>query len=185
MPSRRPRTTGPSVSVLRLGHRAGRDPRLTTHVALAARAFGADRLYLHPPDPDLAERVAAVGRTWGGAFEVVGATDWRAVVREFEGGVVHLTMYGEPLARRLPLLRRQRRLLLVVGGAKVPADAYHRATWNIAVGHQPHSEVAALAVVLAELRGVPGPGAWPGGRRAVVPQVRGKRVDEIASPEGT
>jgi tRNA (cytidine56-2'-O)-methyltransferase len=148
MPPRRPRSTGPAISVLRLGHRAGRDPRLTTHVALTARAFGAERLYLHPPDPALAERVAAVGRTWGGGFEILGAPDWRSVVRSFDGGVVHLTMYGEPMAKRLPLLRRQHRLLVVVGGAKVPSEAYERATWNVAVGHQPHSEVAALAVLL-------------------------------------
>ncbi|MCI4340457.1 MAG: tRNA (cytidine(56)-2'-O)-methyltransferase [Thermoplasmata archaeon] len=178
MPSRPPRSAGPAISVLRLGHRAGRDPRLTTHVALTARAFGAERLYLHPPDPALAERVAAVGRTWGGSFEVVGAPDWRSVVRSFDGGVVHLTMYGEPVAQRLPVLRRQRRLLVIVGGAKVPFEAYERATWNIAVGHQPHSEVAALAVLLERLRGVPGPAPWAGARRAVVPQARGKRVDE-------
>jgi tRNA (cytidine56-2'-O)-methyltransferase len=184
MPRRPPRSTGPSVSVLRLGHRAGRDPRLTTHVALTARALGAERLYLHPPDADLAERVAAVGRTWGGRFEVVGAPDWKAVVREFDGGIVHLTMYGEPIEQRLAVLRRQRRLLVVVGGAKVPAEAYERATWNVAVGHQPHSEVAALAVLLERLRGVPGPGAWPGARRAVVPMSRGKRVDELPAPEG-
>jgi len=141
-------------------------------------------LYLHPPDPDLAQRVGAVGRTWGGTFEVIGAPDWRAVVRQFDGGVVHLTMYGEPIAKRLPALRRQRRLLVVVGGAKVPAEAYQRATWNIAVGHQPHSEVAALAVLLERLRGVPGPGAWPGAQRAVVPQARGKRVVSVAAHGG-
>jgi tRNA (cytidine56-2'-O)-methyltransferase len=179
MPRRPPRSAGPSVSVLRLGHRAGRDPRLTTHVALTARALGAERLFLHPPDPELAARVDAVGRTWGGDFAVVGAPDWRAVVRQFDGGVVHLTMYGEPIGKRIGVLRRQRRLLVVVGGAKVPAEAYQRATWNIAVGHQPHSEVAALAVLLEQLRGVPGPGAWPGAKRAVVPQARGKRVDAL------
>jgi tRNA (cytidine56-2'-O)-methyltransferase len=179
MPRRPPRSKGPSVSVLRLGHRAGRDPRLTTHVALTARALGAERLYLHPPDDELAGRVAAVGRTRGGSFEVIGAPDWKSVVREFDGGVVHLTMYGEPIEKRLALLRRQPRLLVLVGGAKVPAEAYQRATWNIAVGHQPHSEVAALAVLLERLRGVPGPGAWAGARRTVVPQVRGKRVEEV------
>jgi tRNA (cytidine56-2'-O)-methyltransferase len=149
-------------------------------VALTARALGAERLFLHPPDAGLAERVAAVGRTWGGSFEVVAAPDWKAVLRDFDGGIVHLTMYGEPIARRIAALRRQRRLLIVVGGAKVPAEAYQRATWNVAVGHQPHSEVAALAVLLREILGIPGPGAWPGARRAVVPAVRGKRVEEVA-----
>lgn len=178
MPSPRPRTSAPrpAVSVLRLGHRAGRDPRLSTHLALTARAFGAERLYLQPPDEELARRVAAVTATWGGGFEVVGVENWRAPLREFDGGVVHLTMYGEPLARRLGALSRKRRLLVVVGGAKVPSEVYERATWNVAVGHQPHSEVAALAVLLERLLGIPNAGVWPGARRTIVPTARGKRV---------
>ncbi|HKV90535.1 MAG TPA: hypothetical protein VJQ43_04970, partial [Thermoplasmata archaeon] len=159
MPSRR-RSPGPKVRVLRIGHRAGRDPRLTTHVALTARAFGAERLYLHPPDPALALRLDKVGRQWGGDFAVEGVNDWKRLVRGFEGPVVHLTMYGMPLERVVARLRRARSVLLVVGGAKVPRDLYQLASCNVAVGHQPHSEVAAVAVTLARLRGVPGPGAW-------------------------
>ncbi|MFT4946665.1 MAG: tRNA (cytidine56-2'-O)-methyltransferase, partial [Natronomonas sp.] len=34
------------VAVLRLGHRPGRDERMTTHVGLTARALGADRVVL-------------------------------------------------------------------------------------------------------------------------------------------
>ena len=127
MPPRRRNPVRPAVSVLRLGHRIGRDPRLTTHLALAARALGAERLYLHPPDPELAGRVASVGRTWGGAFEVVGVEEWRSLVDRFDGTVVHLTMYGEPWAKARSAVRRARRLLLVVGGAKVPSDIYRRA----------------------------------------------------------
>jgi tRNA (cytidine56-2'-O)-methyltransferase len=149
-------------------------------VALTARAFGAERLYLHPPDADLAERVRAVSRTWGGSFAIEGVQDWKRTVRAFDGSVLHLTMYGEPLERRLPAIRRARSLLIVVGGAKVPGQIYERATWNVAVGHQPHSEVAALAVVLTRLLGVPGPGAWPGSLREVVPMPRGKKVREGA-----
>ena len=106
---RKPRTERPEVSVLRVGHRPGRDPRLTTHLALTARAFGAQRMLLHPPDPDLALRVAAVGKGWGGSFEVIGVPDWRRAVRSFDGPVVHLTMYGLPLARVLPKLEGSRR----------------------------------------------------------------------------
>jgi tRNA (cytidine56-2'-O)-methyltransferase len=50
----------------------------------------------------------------------------------------------------------------------------------VAVGHQPHSEVAALAVVLDRILGVPGPGPWKGARRSVVPMARGKKVDPVA-----
>jgi len=162
--------------VLRVGHRPGRDPRLTTHVALAARAFGARRLYLHPRDDALAERITSVGRRWGGDFEVVPTDDWKKLVDSFPGAVVHLTMYGLPLERCLPRLSRERRLLLVVGGAKVPAELYRRSKYNVAVGHQPHSEVAAVAVTLERLLGVPGPVRRGDAPNRIVPTARGKRV---------
>ena len=168
----------PAVEVLRVGHRPGRDPRLTTHVALAARAFGADRMYLHPPDPELASRLADVVVGWGGQFEIAPAGDWKKVVRGFDGAVVHLTMYGEGLAKVLPRLARERRILLVVGGAKVPPDLYRLATYNVAVGHQPHSEVAAVAVTLERLKGLPGSRRLPGARRWIVPRARGKKLVE-------
>jgi len=171
-----PRRPPPEVSLLRVGHRPGRDPRLTTHVALAARAFGARRMYLHPRDDALAERVASVVRRWGGRFTVVPVDDWKSVVRSFPGAVVHLTMYGLPLERCLPRLARHREILLVVGGAKVPPELYRQATYNVAVGHQPHSEVAAVAVTLERLLGLPGP-ARPGtASQRIIPSARGKRV---------
>ncbi|HYA54069.1 MAG TPA: tRNA (cytidine(56)-2'-O)-methyltransferase, partial [Thermoplasmata archaeon] len=114
-------------------------------------------MYLHPRDDALAERVSSVARKWGGTFEVVPTDDWKKLVNDFSGAVVHLTMYGLPLERCLPQLARERRLLLVVGGAKVPADLYRRAKYNVAVGHQPHSEVAAVAVTLERILGLPGP----------------------------
>jgi tRNA (cytidine56-2'-O)-methyltransferase len=166
----------PEVSVLRIGHRPGRDPRLTTHVALAARALGARRLYLHPSDPPLLERLRTVARRWGGSFEVEPVEDWKRLVRGFDGSVVHLTMYGLPLASVAHRLRRQRRILLVVGGAKVPAELYRLAGANVAVGAQPHSEVAAVAVTLVELLGLPSSRSPRDARFAIRPQARGKRV---------
>jgi tRNA (cytidine56-2'-O)-methyltransferase len=176
---KRLRKARPHVSVLRIGHRVGRDPRLTTHLALAARAFGAERMYLEPPDVELAGRVARVTAEWGGTFEVVGAASWRSVVRDAAGLVVHLTMYGQPLDRVLPRLRRASDVLIVVGGAKVPADLYRRADVNVAVGHQPHSEVAAVAVVLERLFGVPGAAPFARASRRIVPSARGKRVEPM------
>ena len=38
------------ITVLRLGHRKGRDKRITTHVGLVARAFGADELLISTKD---------------------------------------------------------------------------------------------------------------------------------------
>ncbi len=170
------RAARPRVSVLRIGHRPGRDPRLTTHLALAARALGAERMYLHPPDPSVEESLRRVASKWGGRFEVVPAANWRAVVREHAGGVVHLTMYGLELARLVPRLRRASSLLFVVGGAKVPSDLYRIADYNVAVGDQPHSEVAALAVALERVRGLPVRGGRAGAQLQIVPSARGKKV---------
>ncbi len=166
------------VSVLRVGHRPGRDPRLTTHVALTARALGARRMYLHPSDPDLTERLRAVGRRWGGDFEVVPADEWKPLLRSFDGPVLHLTMYGLPLSRVLPRLSRARRAMIVVGGAKVPPELYRLAAYNVSIGSQPHSEVAALAVTLVSLLGLPDAGGMRGARFRIVPRARGKRVVE-------
>ena len=38
--------------------------------------------------------------------------------------------------------------MIVVGGAKVPGDVYKICQYNVAVGNQPHSEVAALALFM-------------------------------------
>ncbi|MCI4348892.1 MAG: tRNA (cytidine(56)-2'-O)-methyltransferase [Thermoplasmata archaeon] len=174
----RPRNSpGPSVDVLRIGHRPGRDPRLTTHLALAARAFGAERLLLHPPDPELARRIDAVRARWGGNFQVEGCPDWKKAIRAFEGPVVHLTMYGLPLSSVRRSLRKARRLLVVAGGAKVPRELYAIATYNVAIEPQPHSEVAALAVFLDRLLGPPGRHRWKGAQQRIRPSSRGKRIE--------
>ena len=58
--ARASRPARPRVELLRVGHRPGRDPRLSTHVALVARAFGAERMYLHPPDATVVASLAGV-----------------------------------------------------------------------------------------------------------------------------
>ncbi|TDA30908.1 MAG: tRNA (cytidine(56)-2'-O)-methyltransferase [Hadesarchaea archaeon] len=170
------------VWVLRLGHRPFRDQRLTTHVALTARAFGAEGMILADRRDEALEReMERMGREWGGSFRVVSGRPWREVVEEWkrEGGkVVHLTMYGRPLEEVLPRLPRD--LLVVVGAEKVPGELFELADFNVAVGNQPHSEVAALAVFLDRLFG----GEelrreFPGARRRIVPSERGKRVLEL------
>ncbi|MBI0582046.1 MAG: tRNA (cytidine(56)-2'-O)-methyltransferase, partial [Methanomassiliicoccales archaeon] len=45
------------ITVLRLGHRPERDKRITTHVALTARAFGARRIIVSTKDPVLEESI--------------------------------------------------------------------------------------------------------------------------------
>ena len=141
-------------------------------------------MFLHPPDPHVEDGLAQVAQNWGGSFRVLPATHWRDVVRRADGPVVHLTMYGLDLEPLLPKLRRARSVLVVVGGAKVPSDLYGLATYNVAIGHQPHSEVAALAVTLVSLRGPPRRGVLRGGRLRIVAMARGKKV-VARSPRGS
>ncbi|RLI07900.1 tRNA (cytidine(56)-2'-O)-methyltransferase [Candidatus Bathyarchaeota archaeon] len=171
-----------SIYVLRLGHRPARDKRVTTHLMLAARAFGASgALYTGTRDQSLEETVRKVRSDWGGSFSVEYAEDWRRTIREWKrrGKVVHLTMYGIPLQRTIQAIRGNlSEKLVVVGGAKVPGEVYGLADWNVAVTSQPHSEVSALAVFLHELfEGRELERAFDGARLRVIPQERGKRVE--------
>ncbi|HEX2065806.1 MAG TPA: tRNA (cytidine(56)-2'-O)-methyltransferase [Candidatus Thermoplasmatota archaeon] len=169
------------IEVLRLGHRPARDKRITTHVCLTARALGARGVRIAEEDGEVVRSVSAVAKRFGGTFAISSGTGWRAPLRQWqdEGGqVVHLTMYGMPLREAVPaIVADGRPVLVVVGAEKVPPELYQLADRNVAVGAQPHSEVAALALLLDRLRG----GAWeddafPGGEIQVLPTARGKRV---------
>jgi len=73
-------------------------------------------------------------------------------------------------------VRRSEDILIVVGAEKVPAEVYGLADWNVAVGNQPHSEVAALAVFLDRLfQGEELCREFEGGLK-IVPSSRGKEV---------
>ena len=168
------------VHVLRLGHRPARDKRLSTHVILAARAFGASgATYTGDRDPNLEESIGRVVSEWGGSFAFEFSGSWRSVISGWRGRVVHLTMYGLPVQEAIPEIRGEGSdILVIVGGAKVPGEIYGLADWNVGVTSQPHSEVSALAVFLHELReGGELVNAFRGARQRVAPQARGKRVD--------
>jgi len=81
----------------------------------------------------------------------------------------------------VPRLRDAERLLLVVGAEKVPGDLYDLADVNVAVGNQPHSEVAALAILLHALD----PSALDrpiSGELRIQPSARGKVVQAREPP---
>ncbi len=172
-----------TVTVLRLGHRPQRDKRLSTHVLLAARAFGArDAVYSGVKDPRLEETVAELVEDWGGGFTVRHTDSWRATVKAWRGEVVHLTMYGLPVQQVIQEIRASPEPKLVaVGGPKVPREIYDLATWNVSVTSQPHSEVSALAVFLHMLFG----GEelernYEGARLSIKPMSRGKDVETLS-----
>ncbi|WP_455392005.1 tRNA (cytidine(56)-2'-O)-methyltransferase [[Eubacterium] cellulosolvens] len=138
------------ITVLRLGHRPERDKRITTHVGLVARAFSADQLIIDTQDADLVKTIESVVNRFGGAFRVESGVNWRSVIRNWKGVIAHLTMYGENIDKVLDKIPKVpgSNLLIVVGATKVPREVYELADYNIAIGHQPHSEVAALALFL-------------------------------------
>lgn len=140
------------IVVLRLGHRPNRDQRITTHVALTARAFGADEVWVSSEDRSLERSVNDVVKRFGGQFRIRTGVEWRKAIRSWEGTVVHLTMYGERLSEALNTIGDEP-ILVVVGAEKVPREVYELAHRNISVGNQPHSEVASLAVFLDRYSG--------------------------------
>ena len=145
-----------AVEVLRLGHRGDRDKRISTHVALTARALGADRIIFTTEDEHVENSVKKVVESWGGDFEFVVEKHWKKYIKEFKkrGIIVHLTMYGANINEIMPEIKemsRDKDILVVVGAEKGPKEVYELADYNISVGNQPHSEVAALAIFLDRL----------------------------------
>lgn len=164
------------IVVLRLGHRPSRDKRVTTHVALTARAFGAAEVWVSTKDAELEKTINSVVSRFGGEFAIRTGIKWRDAMRSWKGKTVHLTMYGERMDEVMRSLKPLSDLLIVVGAEKVPRDAYNLADWNVSVGNQPHSEIAALAVFMDHLTGGAGLYAEIDGRIKVVPNPRGKTV---------
>ena len=146
-----------SIAVLRLGHRLVRDDRTTTHVAL-------------------------VCDDWGGSneFDVEIVQDWRSLLKTWKknnGIIVHLTMYGINIQHFSHDYPHGKNILVVIGASKVPKDVYFIADMNIAVGNQPHSEIAALAIFLDRyFQGKELIHSYEDARMKIVPSSRGKRV---------
>lgn len=173
----------PETTVLRLGHRPGRDERMTTHVGLTARALGADRVVLANEGASRCETIEEITDRFGGPFAVESTDHPLAFIQDWEGSTVHLTMYGLPIQDVEGDIRTAHRsgtpLLVVVGAEKVAFDVYEAADWNVGVTNQPHSEVAGLAVFLDHLfDGHELDREWVGADRRVVPQAEGKRVED-------
>ncbi|MCJ7428769.1 MAG: tRNA (cytidine(56)-2'-O)-methyltransferase [Candidatus Nanohaloarchaeota archaeon QJJ-5] len=165
------------ITVLRLGHRRGRDDRISSHVGLTARQFGADKIiFSGEHDENMLESQQDIVDRWGGEFEITYREAYRPVITEFEGTRVHLTMYGESFRESDVLEQDIDDLLIVVGSQKVPRDIYEKVDYNLGVGHQPHSEVAALAVFLYECNGHQIPQSFDGADIEVIPSEQHKKT---------
>ena len=138
--------------VLRIGHRPERDKRITTHVALTSRAFGASRMYLSKPDSRVIKTIKEVVAKFGGDFEVEPLSNPKKLAKNWEGLIVHLTMFGLPIEDfEDKLSKEQSPILFIVGAEKVPPWTFEYADYNLSIGNQPHSEVSALAISLSRL----------------------------------
>lgn len=170
------------INVLRLDHRHRRDTRITTHVCLTARAFGASKVIISgDEDKKLMENVRDVAMRWGGDFKVDYKKNYENFIDEWQndgGEVVHLTMYGFEVQDIIDEIRKSPKdKLILVGGARVPNKVYKQADWNISITTQPHSEVSALAVFLHILfEGKELDKEFKGGTTKVIPTGGGKRV---------
>ncbi len=177
---------------MRWGHRF-RDQRLTTHVALTARALGASGIILTDiKDEEIKKAIDNVVKNWGGSFFFQMGIPWKNVIRNWKaenGIVVHLTAYGENLQttnvmKRIRATRKD--TLVVVGSQKVPSEFYSRdiSDFNVAVGNQPHSECSSLAVFLDRFfEGKELTKTFNGGQKKILPQKHGKKLVAEAKPK--
>jgi len=178
------------VVVLRWGHRPERDKRLTTHVALTARALGAAGIILSDvEDEKVKESVEKVVKTWGGPFFFEMRKPWQKAVKEWKqngGIVVHLTAYGENI-QTSDVLKRIRAtgkdVMVIVGSQKVPGEFFSEkvSDFNVAIGNQPHSECSSLAVFLDRFfEGKELEREFENAKLKIIPQVRGKKLFKLS-----
>lgn len=167
----------------RIGQRLVRDDRVTTHAALVSRAFGASRIYMSEVSSDISDTIQGVNHTWGGKFEVVLTKSVSGVIRKRKAdaySIVHLSMYGRDIDDTLPDILCHDRILVVIGAGKVSQNIYKISDYNVSVGNQPHSEIAALAVFLDRLQnGAPLYRQLPHAKKRIIPSGEGKRVVDI------
>ncbi len=168
------------IEVLRIGTRLVRDDRVTTHVTLVSRAFGASKIYMYDANPEIKETVSKVNKMWGSDFNVEIIENWKEVIKlkkKESFKIVHLTMYGENINQVQDKIKSEEKILIIVGAEKVPREAYDYADYNVAIGNQPHSEISALAVLLDRiLQGNYLEKKFLGGQREIIPTKKGKNV---------
>jgi len=168
-----------NIEVLRIGQRILRDDRVTTHVALVARAFGASKIYMNEVNPEIKDTIKKINNTWGGEFEIEFITNWRNVIssKKNTSKIIHLTMYGEDINEIQKNIQEEKDVLIVVGAEKVPREAYDKADYNVSIGNQPHSEISALAILLDRIQnGVQFEKKFDNSKRVIIPSKNGKNV---------
>jgi tRNA (cytidine56-2'-O)-methyltransferase len=174
-----------TIEILRLSHRLPRDERISTHVALVARAFGASSIYYTGQhDSGLESSVLRIAENWGSIkgknkFEIKyekSAISFLKKRKKDGWCIIHLTMYGLSLNRVLNDVKTRDRIVIVVGSEQVPREIYELADFNLSITNQPHSEVAALAITLDRLADGGEFTLDFAGKLKIIPSERGKKV---------
>lgn len=176
------------IVVLRWGHRF-RDERVTTHVALTARAMGASGIILADVlEQEIKKTTDEVAENWGGQFFFKMGLPWKKAIKEWkekQGIVVHLTAYGENIQTSDVMQRIKasgKDVLVLVGSQKVPPEFFSKdvSDFNVAVGNQPHSECSSLAVFLDRyFEGKELSKEFEGAKMKIVPQKSGKKIIKL------
>ena len=168
------------IEVVRIGQRVVRDDRVTTHVALVSRAFGAEKIFMTEVNPEIKDTVEKINNTWGGDFVIEFVDNWKSVIKNKKNEgykIVHLSMYGEKINQIQNQLRLEDKMLIVVGAEKVPREIYELADYNVGVGSQPHSEISALAILLDRIQnGEQFEKVFSNAKRKIIPTKNGKNV---------
>jgi tRNA (cytidine56-2'-O)-methyltransferase len=169
------------IVVLRYGHRDIRDYRVTTHCCLVSRALGANKIIVEGnEDQSIRKSIEGVNKNWGSGFELEFTDSWRKTANEYKKKkffVVHLTMYGLPLQKQIGKIKKQKKILIIIGSQKVITEVYQKADLNISITQQPHSEIAALAIALDRIQnGKALEKKFKNPRIKIIPQEKGKKV---------
>jgi tRNA (cytidine56-2'-O)-methyltransferase len=160
---------------------------MSTHAALVSRALGARAIIMCGADEDdTIDSIRRINERWGGDFQISHSNSWREAIRNWNGLKVHLTMYGEPIDKAIPKIKhglkmaKEKELLLIIGAEKVPREVYSLVDYNVAVGNQPHSEVAALALFLDRIyKGKELYSTFGNAKIRIKPSLKGKEVENL------
>jgi tRNA (cytidine56-2'-O)-methyltransferase len=143
---------GVIMEIFRLHHRIRRDPRIDTHLALVARIFGVSKIYYSGDrDKEWEDSISKIVKRFGGNLKLEHVKDDIKFIKNFKGCKVHLTVYGIDFRKKIKDIKKEKKILLIVGGEKVPGEVYDICDCNLSVSNQPHSEIAGIGIFLYEL----------------------------------
>ena len=165
------------IEILRLNHRILRDKRVSSHVALTSRAFGASKIwYSGQHDSNLEESIHKIVSKFGGPFDIEYLKDPIKLIKDKKKEcylIVHLTVYGKDFKT---FKVKNENVLIIVGGEKVEPEFYELASYNLSVSNQPISEISALGILVYEFFGYKD---FKDAKVKVIGQERGKLLKQL------